>query len=261
MKRFFRFFLGFALVALLGISYVSAEVYLLEDFESFLDGSPVPGDSEIWVHNNTNASLDANVSNDESYPSGGVSARFDNPLGGDWPDVQCIGLNFADLDLPEEFVFSCYYWHNSDAMPPADFMACLVGGFGWLGLGTRGADVHGAGGGVAEDVTQYVYRDKSGDSLYHSSNITRRSEWVNLAFILSPEGTDCMIDGEVVHSSEVNSSTATEFYMGTMWDAPANPIYIDYVIIADSMEETQVPSLVQPSDKLASTWGCIRLGN
>jgi len=259
MKRFLMVcLLSFALVILTGFVGVDAKVYLIDDFEDFPAGGAIPGNSEFWIHNNTNASLDASITGEISHPPGGRSILFENPLGGTWPEVQSIGLNFANLNLPGEYVFSCYYWHNSKDMPPPDFMACLVGGFGWLGLGTRGEDVHGAGGGIAEDITQYVYRDKAGDSLYHSSDITRRSEWVNLAFIVSREGTDCLIDGEVVYSSDVNSSTATEFYMGTMWEAPKNPVFIDHVMITDTLEEAELKVAVESSRKLASVWGHIR---
>ncbi|MBC8457275.1 MAG: hypothetical protein H8D67_04680 [Deltaproteobacteria bacterium] len=257
IKFVFAFLLFFALAGFMTASLADAKVYLLGDFESFSDGDKIPGKSEVWVHNNNNATLDAEASKDKSYPSGGISVRFDNPLGGNWPDVQCIGLDLTTFNLPEEYVLSCYYWHRADDKPPPDFMACLVGGFGWLGLGTRGEDVHDVGG-VAEEVTEYVYRDKAGDKLYHSSGVPRKADWVHLAFVVSKKGVDCLIDGKKVYTSSVTSADVPGFFMGTMWDAPKNPVYVDYLVIADTLEEAQTKAAVKPYGKLASTWGSLK---
>jgi hypothetical protein len=250
--------LVFAFAFVIGICQLEAKIYFLDDFEDFAKGSPIPGNSKLWVHNNSNATLDATATTEKSIPPGGTSIRFDNPKGGTWPDVQSIGLKFDPLDLPDKFVFSCYYWHWAKDNPPPDFMFCLVGAFGWLGLGTRGEDVHGAGGGVAEDVTQYVYRDKTGDSLYHSTIIPRKSDWANLAFIIDAKGTDCLIDGKKVYSSTVNSSTAVECFMGTMWNPPKTPVFVDHVVISDTLEEAELNVAVESAGKMASMWGHIK---
>ena len=246
MRIKFAFLLVFALAGFMTASLADAKVYFLEDFESFSDGDKIPGKSKVWVHNNPDAMLDATASKDKSYPPGGKSVRFDT-------SGQCIGLDFASFKLPEKYVLSCYYYHDSKEDPPPDMMICpLAPNDGpWVALGTRSE---------AEDKNNYTYRDKFGDGVYHDTKVPRFTDWVNFVWVVSKTKTELFVDGKKVYTSSGGTSvTIGEFYMGTMWEAsPKSPVYVDYLAIADTLEEAQTKAAVKPYGKLASRWGSLK---
>ena len=217
-----------------------ADIYLMDDFESYKDGESLDA-GDIWiVHQGSNAPGEA--SDVVSYPPGGKSGYF--------PGQSGIKHIFSAGDLPEEFVISAYYYHDPKADPPPHYMLVFKGpgGSDWLGIGT------------VETVANYSFRDKMGGGAETDTGV-KRKEWINIMWLVTADDTTIMLDGEAVHTSTINGiawgSEGSFIWFANCW-VEEGEAYLDSLVIADTQAEIDQLMAVDARGKLSTTWAGLK---
>jgi hypothetical protein len=231
------------LIAMASSPAIHAKIYLLEDFESYEVGESLDA-GDLWIiHQDANAPGEA--SDAVSYPPGGKSGYF--------PQMSGIKHIFAGGDLPEEFVISACYYHDSTQDPPPHYMLVFKGpgGSDWLGVGT------------VETVSNYSLRDKMGTATETDTGV-KRKDWVNIVWNVSKDSTDVLIDGEEVYTSTIGGGTWNQdgsfIWFANVWSDEGEG-YLDSLVIADTLEEATEVLAVEPVGKLSTTWGALKTGH
>jgi len=227
-----------------------AEVYFSEDFEAYDDGVDIGEESDVWEMTEPNDNpIGAGIASSNQALSGQKSALFD--------DARCMGFPFAVLGLPESYVVSTWFYHDPDQDPPPDAIVTMIpdaypgGGGSWLGIGTRNQAV------VPEN---YTFRDKTGTGIYEDTGIPRRAEWVQFVFVVNSDATNLYVDGKEIYTANIASSRYNGYQMSRTppWGAQNGEVFIDDVMIADTMEEIAAAQSVSAAGKLISTWGGLK---
>ena len=239
MRNLMLSFFGVLIILVLSTN-VHADIYVLEDFESYNVGDSLDS-GDLWVtHQDANAPGEA--SDTVSWPQGGQSGYF--------PGQSGIKHVFAAGDLPQEFVISVYYYHDSSGDPPHYMLVFKgPGGSDWLGVGT------------VETVSNYSLRDKAGTGAETDTGV-KRKDWVNIVWKVSKSSTDILLDGEEVYSSitggEKWSSDGAFLWFADVW-AGDSEAYLDTLIIADTLEEIDQLMAVEPGGKLSTSWAGLKI--
>ena len=247
-----RFSYLFLVVLLLVFSYnpAHAEIYFSEDFEAYDDGVDIGEESDLWEMTEPNDNpVGAGIASSKQAFSGQKSALFDN--------ARCMGFPFADLGLPESYVVSTWFYHDPNQDPPPDAIVTMIpdaypgGGGSWFGVGTRIEAV---------DTDNYTYRDKTGTGIYEDTGIARRAEWVQFVFMVNVDSTDLYVDGKEIYTANIASSRYNGYEMSRTppWGAQTGDVFIDDVMVADTMEEVKAEQSVSAAGKLVSTWGDLK---
>jgi hypothetical protein len=229
------------LVALSISSASHADIYLLEDFESYNVGEALDAGDTWEMHQN--ASAPGEVSDTVSFPAGGKSGYF--------PGESAIKHIFAAGDLPEEFFISAHYYHDPAGDPPH------------YALVFRGpASNENLYIGTVETVTNYSTRDKSGTGAETDTGVARK-EWVHIIWRVTKDDTTILLDGEEVYASTTGgviwSSEGSFIWFGNVW-VDDGEAYLDSLVIADT--EAEATSLVAALDargKLSTTWAALKI--
>ena len=245
-KCFFTAFLILALSSTFGYS----EIYVNEDFEQFADGDEIAEESDFWEMTEPQDNpVGAGIASSKQAHSGKISAMFD--------DARCMGFPFADLGLPDSYVVSTWFYHDSTQSPPPDAIVTMIpdaypgGGGTWMGMGTRIEAV---------EKKNYAYRDKTGTGIYEDTGIPRRTEWVQFVFVVGPESTDFYVDGEKVYTAQIDPARFNGYQMSRTppWGAQTGEVFIDDVVIADTIDEVPSTQAVSVVGKLTVTWGRLK---
>lgn len=242
----------YAAVLVLTLSSVSgyAKVYVNEDFEQFSDGDDIAEESDFWEMTEPQDNpVGAGIASSKQALSGKMSALFD--------DARCMGFPFADLELPDSYVVSTWFYHDSTQDPPPDAIVTMIpdaypgGGGNWMGMGTRTEAV---------ELENYAYRDKTGTSIYEDTGIPRRTEWVQFVFVVGPDATDFYVDGKKVYTAKIDPARFNGYQMSRTppWGTQTGEVFIDDVVIADTLEEVPLPHAVAGTGKLTTTWGEVK---
>ncbi len=227
-----------------------AEVYVNEDFEQFTEGDDIGEESDLWeMTEPQDGPVGAGVASSKQAHSGRMSALFD--------DARCMGFPFAPLGLPDSYVVSTWFYHDSTQSPPPDGIVTMIpdaypgGGGSWIGIGTRTQAV---------EVENYAYRDKTATGIYEDTGIPRRTEWVQFVFIVQPDATEFYVDGKKVYTAQINSARFNGYQMSRTppWGAQTGEIFIDDVVLADTLGEIPAAQAVSAVDKLTVTWGEVK---
>ena len=218
-----------------------AEIYLFDDFESYKVGDPLDS-GDIWIiHQNAVAPGEASA--ERSYPPGGQSGYF--------PGQSGIKHIFSAGDLPEEFVISALYYHDSSGDPPHYMLVFKgPGGNDWLGVGT------------IETVPNYSFRDKQGTAQETDTKV-KRKDWVNILWRVTEDATDVLLDGEKVYTSTIGGSTWSQegsfIWFANVW-SPDGEAFADSIVIADTEKEATALLSVEPGGKLPTVWAALKNG-
>jgi len=227
-----------------------AEVYVNEDFEQFAEGDDIGEVSDFWeMTEPQDGPVGAGIASTKQANSGNVSALFD--------DARCMGFPFAELNLPENYVVSTWFYHDSTQSPPPDAIVTMIpdaypgGGGAWMGIGTRIE---------ALEPDNYAYRDKTGTGIYEDTKIPRRTDWVQFVFVVQPDVTDFYVDGKKVYTAEIDPARFNGYQMSRTppWGQQTGEIFIDDVVIADTMDEVPLAKAVEAAGKLTIAWGTIK---
>ncbi|MFC1717536.1 hypothetical protein ACFL6S_28000 [Candidatus Poribacteria bacterium] len=236
------FLLGLAVTMFWSINSGYAEIYFLEDFESFSNGDDIAEKSDPWeVLDDAGAS---GIASTEVSHTGQVSCVLDGK--------SCIGYNLAlnQPDLPDSYVASVWYYHDAGQSPPPDanfiFGDVVPVWHDAILAGTRS---------VAPDPKNYTYRDKKGTGAVEDTDVPRKTGWIHLAFVIGQGETELYIDGQQIYESEFGSETYTVLCCERVWDVATGAVYYDNFVLADTMEETIAILAVEPVNKLTTTWG------
>ena len=232
----------FGLMFALGSSLVAhADIYLMEDFESYKVGDSLDTEG-IWiVHQSANA---PGVASDVvSFPAGGKSGYFSGKQG--------IKHIFTAGDLPDTFVISAHYYHDHTADPAPHYTLAFRGPANNDNLFV----------GTIETVDNYSVRDKMGGGAEIDTGVARK-EWVNIIWRVTKDDTIVLLDGEEVHISTINgtvwSSEGSFIWFANVW-AEAGEAYLDSLVIADTEKEaTSLTSAVDARGKLLTTWAGLK---
>lgn len=237
------------MILTLSSTFGFAKIYVNEGFEQFAEGVDIGQKSDFWeMTEPADNPVGAGIASSKQAHTGKISALFDKG--------QCMGFPFANLKLPGNYIVSTWFYHDSKQTPPPDAIVILIpdaypgGGNFWIGMGTRTQAV------VLQD---YAYRDKTGTGIYEDTKVPRRTEWVQFVFAISPNATDLYVDGKKVYTAKIAATRYNGYEMSRTpaWGAQTGEVFIDDVIVADKMEE--VPQADLEADKLAATWGKIKL--
>ena len=219
-----------------------AEIYLIDDFESYNDGESLDA-GDIWVVHQ-GALAPGEASDTVSYPPGGKSGYF--------PGESAIQHNFSAGDLPDTFVISAFYYHDPKADPPPHYNLVFRGPASNENLFV----------GTVETVDNYSIRDKLGTAAEVDTGVARK-EWVNIIWRVTADDTTVLFDGEEVYVSPLNGvilmSEGSFIWFGNVWidDGEA---YLDSLIIADTEEEaTSLTSAVDAREKLSTMWAALKI--
>ena len=234
------------LVVLAGILFVliaslvaHADIYLMEDFESYKVGDLLDS-GDMWIVHQS-ASAPGEASDVVSYPPGGKSGYF--------PGESAIRHNFSVGDLPEEFVVSAFYYHDPKADPPPHYMLSFRGPASNENLFV----------GTVETVDNYSFRDKLGTGAETDTGVARK-EWVNIVWRVTKDNTIILLDGEEVYTSPLNgvilSSEGSFMWFGNVW-VDAGEAYLDSLMIASTQEEATTAA-VDARGKLSITWAALK---
>ncbi len=229
------------MIALASSLVAHADIYLMDDFESYDVGDSLDS-GDIWiVHQDALAPGEA--SDEVSYPPGGQSGYFFGQSG--------IKHIFSAGDLPDTFVISAYYCHDHTADPAPHYMLVFKGpgGSDWLGVGT------------VETVSNYSFRDKMGGGVEVDTGV-RRKEWVNIMWYVTADDTTVLLDGEKVHTSTINgtawSSEGSFIWFANCW-VEEGEAYLDSLVIADTQAEIDQLMAVDARGKLSATWAALKI--
>lgn len=128
-------FLVFAILSL-AITTCYAVIYVNEDFENYANGDDIIKKEDLWVLTEPQDNpVGGGIASSKQAHSGKISAIFDQ--------AQCMGFPYAELQLPDTYVISTWFYHDSKQMPPPDAFVIIIpdtfpgGGNTWMGLGTR----------------------------------------------------------------------------------------------------------------------------
>jgi hypothetical protein len=238
------FVLSFAVAMFWCAGSGRAEIYFFEDFEGYSDGDDVANESDIWEV------LDAAQASGIASTVVAHTGQMSCVLQGN----SCIGINLdLSVDMPESFVASVWYYHDADQDPPPD--SNFV--FGdvvpiWndaILVGTRS---------VAPDPDNYTYRDKKGDAVVADTKVQRKSDWVNLTFVIEENRTDLYIDGEEIHNSDFGSLTYRVLCCERVWDVTTGDVFYDNFVLADTIEDALSVIAVESAGKSTTMWGKIK---
>lgn len=256
------FLLVFLLSLTLGVlvSPGSAAIYFAEDFESYKEGDEIVDVSD-WIFAE-NATAGGMASKKQAL-SGEMSAVFDR--------ISVMGVTLGELNLPGNYVVSVWFYHDSKQDPQPDCVAIMGTGDGWpggqepaggtaswLGIGTRSQ---------ALNQDNYAYRDKTGTGLYEDTGVARVTGWVNFIFVVEEERTTCIVEGNDAYENE----NGANFYANSGFEISRDPswgehaekgeVFVDDVVFADTVDEAlkYFKIAVEPSEKLASTWGNMKV--
>jgi hypothetical protein len=227
-----------------------AEIYVNEDFEQFADGDDIGKNSDFWEMTEPDDSpVGPGVASSKQAHSGKISALFD--------DGQCMGFPFANLNLPDNYVVSTWFYHDSTQSPPPDAIVTMIpdtypgGGNFWMGIGTRIE---------ALERENYTYRDKTATGIYEDTGIPRRTEWVQFVFIVQPDAMEFYVDGKKVYTAKIDTSRFTGYQLSRtpVWGKQTGEVFIDDVVIADTIDEIPLVQAVIANSKLAATWGGLK---
>jgi hypothetical protein len=239
MRKFAICFLG-VIISLVSVTKVNAGIYLYEDFESYEVGQPLD-EGDLWIiHQDANAPGEA--SEQISFPPGGKSGYL--------PGMSGIKHIIEAGELPEEFVISVCYYHDSTEDPPPHYMLVFKGlaGNEWLGVGT------------VETLPNYSVRDKKGTGQETDTGVERK-DWINIVWRVYREATDIYLDGEEVYNSTIGglswSQPGAFIWFADVWSG-ASEAYVDSIIIADTLEEATEILAVEPGGKLLTTWAALK---
>lgn len=241
-----KYFYTAILVLALSSTFGYAKIYVNEDFEQFAEGDDIAEVSDFWEMTEPNDNpVGAGIASSKQALSGKMSAMFD--------DERNMGFPFADLNLPDSYVVSTWFYHDSTQSPPPDALVIMIpdaypgGGGNWMGIGTRIQAV---------ELKNYAYRDKTGTGIYEDTGIPRRTEWVQFVFMVGPAATDFYVDGEKVYTAKIDPARFNGYQTSRTpsWGTQTGEVLIDNVVIADTLEE--VPTIAVPAiGKLTTTWG------
>ncbi len=240
MYRMFVLLAGI-LVALSMSFTAHADIYLLEDFESYSVGQALDT-SDIWeMHSGATAPGEA--SDTVSFPAGGKSGYF--------PGKSAIKYVFAAGDLPEEFFISAYYYHDPTGNTAPHYALVFRGPASNENLFV----------GTVETVPNYSVRDKSGTGAETDTGVARK-EWVNIAWHVTKDNTTILLDGEEVYTSTLNgvilSSEGSFIWFGNVW-VDEGEAYLDSLVIADTEAEATSLLAVDARGKLSTTWAELKI--
>jgi hypothetical protein len=241
MCRTFMILVGILFTLSLSLT-AHAEIYLMDDFESYKVGESLDA-GDIWiVHQNANAPGEA--SDAVSYPPGGKSGYF--------PGQSAIRHNFAGENLPDTFVLSAFYYHDPTADPAPHYALVLRGP----------ASNENSYSGTVETVANYSIRDKMGTGAETDTGVARK-DWVNFIWRVTADETTILIDGEEVYTSTTGgtvwSSETSFIWFGNVWVEEGEG-YLDSIIIADTEEEaTSLTLAVDARGKLSTTWAELKI--
>jgi len=218
-----------------------AEIYLMDDFESYEIGEFLDA-GDIWiVHQSANAPGEA--SDVVSFPAGGKSGYFSG--------MQGIKHIFSAGDLPEEFVISAAYYHDHTADPAPHYMLVFRGPASNENLFV----------GTVETVTNYSVRDKLGTGAETDTGV-KRKEWVNIIWHVTKDDTTILLNGEEVYTSTINgaiwSSEGSFIWFANVW-SDEGEAYLDSLVIADTEDEATALLAVDAKEKLSTTWAAIKI--
>ena len=232
----------FGLMFALGSSTIAhANIYFMEDFESYKVGESLDA-GDMWLaHQNANGPGEA--SDKVSFPAGGKSGYF--------PGMQGIKHIFSAGDLPEEFVISAFYYHDRTADPAPHYTLAFRGP----------ADNENLFVGTVETVENYSVRDKMGGGAEIDTGVARK-EWVNIIWRVTNDETSILLDGKEVHVSTINgtvwSSEGSFIWFANVW-VEEGEAYLDSLVIADTEKEaTSLTSAVDAREKLSTTWAALK---
>ena len=232
-----------SLIILLITSIITdAAVYLFDDFEGFEPGESLDT-SDIWEkHQNA---LGPGVASDElSYPEGGMSGYFEGKVG--------IRHTFSEGDLPDEFVISAWYYHDSSD-DPADYRLVFRAADSptdWIFVGTE------------PSIPNYTFMDKSGTGVYEDTGV-ERTDWVHIVWLVSASGTEILLNDISVHESTITGSQwgveGAFIWFANVW-SETGEAYLDSFVIADTLQDVEraIPMSVTMQGKLTTTWGEIK---
>jgi len=221
-----------------------ANTYFSEDFESYKAGDDITEKSDLWEMTEENP-ISGGIASTEQSLSGSVSALFEG--------MHNMGFSFQELDLPETYVVSCWFFHDAEQSPPPEAVVTLADVFpvtgNWFGVGTKSEAVK------EED---YTYRDKKGTGTYEDTGIPRRTDWVNFVFLVEPGETKLLIDEKEIYKAEVGSEYFVGFLLSRGWAGAGGSVFLDDVCIADTVEEIPKWAAVKTLNKLSVTWGTLK---
>jgi len=231
------------LVILVASLAVHADIYLMEDFESYEVGESLDS-GDMWIVHQS-ASAPGEASDAVSYPPGGKSGYF--------PGMQGIKHVFSAGDLPEEFVISAFYCHDHTADPAPHYALAFRGPANNENLFV----------GTVETVDNYSVRDKMGGGAEIDTGVARK-EWVNIIWRVTKDETSILLDGEEVHVSTINgtvwSSEGSFIWFANVW-VEEGEAYLDSLIIADSQSEIDSLMAVDARGELSTTWAGLKIIN
>ncbi len=218
-----------------------ANIYLLEDFESYNVGEALDA-SDIWeMHQNADAPGEA--SDTVSSPAGGKSGYF--------PGRSSIKHTFAAGDLPEEFFISAYYYHDPTGNTAPHYALVFRGPASNENLYI----------GTVETVPNYSIRDKLGTGAETDTGVARK-EWVNIIWHVTKDDTTILLDGKEVYTSTISgavwSSEGSFIWFGNVW-ADDGEAYLDSLVIADTEKEANSLAAVDARGKLSTTWAALKI--
>lgn len=236
--------LGFAVAIFWSAGFASAEIYVLDDFESYSDGDDIAEKSDIWeVMENAAA---GGIATAEVACTGQLSCVLDGHT--------CLGYNLAlNENLPDSFVASIWYYHDAGQDPPPDANFAFADSAPvWsdaILVGTRS---------VATKPKNYTYRDKKGTGAVEDTKVSRKTDWVHLAFVIEQGKTELYVDGDKIHTSDFGSETYSLLCIERVWDVQDGPVYYDNFVLSDTMDEAIAILAVEPGGKMTSTWGSLK---